>query len=211
MDPIISPALDDYCKAHSTPASALLNELEAHTRTHCQLPQMLTGPLEAAFLQLLVRLTHAKRVLEIGMFTGYSALAMAEALPDDGTIITCDVNEQTSKIAQSFFQRSPHGRKITVKLAPALQTVQTLVAPFDFVFLDADKENYLAYFEACLPLLKPGGLLVADNVLWSGRVLNPNEVTDKAIVEFNARVKTDPRVEAVMVPIRDGVFLIRKR
>jgi caffeoyl-CoA O-methyltransferase len=138
---------------------------------------------------------------------------MAEALPADGEILSCDVNPETSAIAQSFFDRSPHGRKITVRLGPALETLAALpkAAKFDFVFLDADKENYVNYYEAVLPRLRPVGLIVADNVLWSGRVLAPKKKTDRAVAAFNKHVRRDPRVECVMLPVRDGVSLIRKR
>lgn len=212
MDPIVPPAIDDYCAAHSSAPDKLLEELERHTRAQCANPQMIVGHLEGALLQMLVRLTSARRVLEIGTFTGYSALAMAAALPDDGALITCDVNPATSAVAQSFFDRSPHGRKITLRLGPALQTIDTLRSqpPFDLVFVDADKENYVAYYESVLPLLRRGGVIVADNVLWSGKVLAPKEKSDHALVAFNRDVRSDPRTEVVMVPIRDGVSLIRK-
>jgi caffeoyl-CoA O-methyltransferase len=152
-------------------------------------------------------------VLEIGTFTGYSALCMAEALPKNGRLITCEIKSQHAEIAQSFFDRSPHGRKIRLRLGPALETLANLPASaiFDLVFLDADKENYVNYYEAVLPRLWSGGLIVADNVLWSGRVLAPKKKTDRAVVRFNKHVQRDPRVECVMLPVRDGVSLIRKR
>jgi caffeoyl-CoA O-methyltransferase len=213
MIPILPPALEDYCAAHTSAPSALLDELERHTRAHCEHSQMLVGRLEGAFLKMLIKLSGARRILEIGLFTGYSALTMAEALPDDGTIISCDINAANAAIAQSFFDRSPHGRKITIRLGPALETLKSFPAEqvFDLVFLDADKENYLNYYEAVLPHIKAGGLIVADNVLWSGKVLAPSEQTDHAIVAFNARVVRDSRVEAVMLGVRDGMFVIRKR
>ena len=211
MIPIVAPALEDYCRRHTTTPDALLDELAAYTRSHCKLPQMLTGPVEGTFLRLLVQLTGARQVLEIGTFTGYSALSMAAGLPDDGELVTCEIDAEHARIAQSFFDRSPHGRKITIRLAPALETVSALKGEFDFVFLDADKENYVNYYEAVLPKLRPGGLLVADNVLWSGKVLDPREKTDQAIVAFNDRVARDARVEQVMLSVRDGILLVRKR
>jgi caffeoyl-CoA O-methyltransferase len=164
-------------------------------------------------LALLVRLTGARRVLEIGTFTGYSALCMAEALPGNGELITCEIKPEHGDIAQSFFDRSPDGRKIRLQLGPALKTLVNLPAPtwFDFVFIDADKENYVKYYEAVLPRLQAGGLIVADNVLWSGRALSPRSKTDKAIARFNKHVQRDARIECVMLPVRDGVSLIRKR
>jgi caffeoyl-CoA O-methyltransferase len=223
MDSIVRPAIEEYCTAHSAAPSALLAEVHAYTIRNCASAQMLIGPLEAAFLQLLVRATNVRRILEIGTFTGYSALAMAEALPPNGEIITCDIDPQHADIAQRFFARSPHGHKITLRLGPALDTLRRLPAdlPYDLVFIDADKENYLAYYEQALPLVKTSGLIVADNVLWYGRVLHPEEKSDgvgdktseatRAIVKFNAHVRDDTRVECVMLPLRDGVSLIRKR
>jgi caffeoyl-CoA O-methyltransferase len=191
----------------------LLDELAAYTRIHCQLPQMLTGPVEGSFLKMLVQVSGARRVLEIGTYTGYSALSMAAGLPADGEIITCDIDPETTRIAQSFWARSPDGGKIKPIRGPALETIRALPADiqFDFVFLDADKENYLNYYEAVLPRLKPGGLLAADNTLWSGKVLAPKEKSDHAMVAFNTRVTRDPRVEHVLLSVRDGVMLVRKR
>lgn len=211
MIPIVAPALEDYCRRHTTAPDALLDELAGYTRAHCRLPQMLTGPVEGAFLKLLVQLGGARRVLEIGTFTGYSALSMAAGLPDDGELVTCEIVAEHARIAQSFFDRSPHGRKISIRLAPALETLAGLTGPFDFVFLDADKESYVNYYEAVLPKLRAGGLLLADNVLWSGKVLDPREKTDRAIVAFNRHVAADPHVEQVMLSVRDGMMLIRKR
>lgn len=211
MIPIIPPAIEEYCRAHSISASPLRDELFAYTQAHCKLPQMLTGPLEGAFLAMLVRLTRARRIVEIGLFTGYSALSMAEALPDDGRIVSCEINEENAAIARRFIARSPHGGKIEIRMGPALDTLQSLNGPFDFAFVDADKENYIAYFEALVPKLVSGGLIAADNVLWSGKVLDPKEPSDRAIVAFNDHVARDPRVEVVMLPVRDGVSLIRRR
>jgi caffeoyl-CoA O-methyltransferase len=212
MIPILAPALETYCAAHSSAPSALLDELERHTQAHCAHSQMLVGRLEGTFLKMLIKLSGARRILEIGLYTGYSALTMAEALPDDGTIISCDINTANAAIAQSFFDRSPHGRKITIRLGPALDTLKALPSDqtFDLVFLDADKENYLNYYEAVLSRVKPGGLIVADNVLWSGKVLSPSEHSDHAIVAFNANVARDVRVEKVMLGVRDGMLVIRK-
>ncbi len=213
MDSIIPKALDEYCAAHTSPPSALLAELETWTRRERNDAQMLTGHVEGALLAWLVHLTGARRALEIGTFTGYSALAMAEALPADGSLVTCDNNAARAGIARSFFDRSPHGKKIKLRLGPALETLAALPADamFDFVFIDADKENYPNYYEAVLPRLTVGGLLVADNVLWSGRVLKPESPADRAIVAFNERVRADARVEKLMLPVRDGILLARKK
>ena len=213
MKAIVPSKIEDYCLRHTSTRDKLLREIEKYTRRHCADAQMLIGPHEGALLAMLVRLTGARRVLEIGTFTGYSALCMAEALPDNGELLTCEIKPEHADIARSFFDRSPHGRKIELRLGPALETLARLPASvnFDFVFIDADKENYVNYYEAVLPRLRSGGLIVADNVLWSGRVLAPKKQTDRAVVAFNKHVRRDPRVECVMLPVRDGVSLIRKR
>jgi len=213
MEAIIPRPIEEYCRRHSSALDPLLQELETYTQHHCRDARMLTGAHEGALLAMLVRLVGARRVLEIGAFTGYSALCMAGALPADGEILSCDINPETSAIAQSFFDRSPHGHKIRLRLAPALETLAGLPdsQTFDLVFLDADKENYVNYYEAVLPHLRPGGVIVADNVLWSGRVLAPKEKTDHAVAAFNEHVRRDTRAECVMLPVRDGVSLIRKR
>jgi caffeoyl-CoA O-methyltransferase len=213
MKAIVPRKIEEYCLRHSSTEDKLLRELEKYTQRHCADAQMLIGPHEGALLTLLVRLTGARRVLEIGTFTGYSALCLAEALPKNGRLLTCEINPRHADIAQSFFKRSRHGRKIRIHLGPALETLADLPrsVSFDFVFLDADKENYVNYYEAVWPRLRPGGLIVADNVLWSGRVLAPKQKTDRAVVRFNRHVRRDPRVECVMLPLRDGVSLIRKR
>jgi caffeoyl-CoA O-methyltransferase len=145
------------------------------------------------------------------MFTGYSGLMIASGLPENGELTTCDVDPKAEAVARRYFARSPHGRKIAIRMGPALETIATLAPPIDFVFLDADKVNYSNYFDAVVPLMSSGGLLVADNVLWSGKVLDPKEGSDRAIVAFNERVARDPRVEKVMLTIRDGMTLARKR
>ena len=213
MTPIVPKPLEDYCAAHTTSPDPLLDELAAYTCAHCKNPQMLTGPVEGTLLRMLVQLSGARRVLEIGTYTGYSALSMAAGLPDGGELITCDINPETTRIAQSFWARSLHGGKIRQKSGAALDTLRALPSDlaFDFVFLDADKENYVNYYEAILPRLRPGGLLVADNALWSGRVLDPKDKSDHAIVAFNAKVHSDPCVEHALLSVRDGVMLIRKK
>ena len=172
---------------------------------------MQVGRVEGTFLRMLVALSGARRALEIGMFTGYSGLMIAAGLPEDGTLTTCDVDPKAEAVARRFFARSPHGRKITIRMGPALDTIRTLSPPIDFVFVDADKQNYSNYYEAVLPLLPRGGLLVADNVLWSGKVLDPKEPSDRAIAAFNERVENDSRVDRVMLTIRDGMTLVRKK
>ena len=208
---LVPEEIERYAAAHTDPPGGLFEELREETYARMQSPQMQVGPLEGAFLKMLVQLSGARRVLEIGMFTGYSGLKMAEGLPESGELITCDVNPAAEEIARRFHRRSPHGKKISVRMGPALQTIPTLRGPLDLVFIDADKESYTAYYEAVLPLLRPGGLIVADNALWSGRVLDPREETDRAIAAFNDHVAGDDRVEKVLLTVRDGILLVRKK
>jgi caffeoyl-CoA O-methyltransferase len=214
MIQLVHPELEAYAEAHTSPRPPLFDELRSVTYATMAYPEMQVGRLEGTLLKLLVALSGARRVVEIGTFTGFSALCMAEALPDEGEVLTCDIDPVAAKTAQAFFDRSPHGKKIRLALGDALDTLRALPqAPsIDLAFLDADKERYGLYYEELLPRLRPGGLLVADNTLWSGHVLAPREgeATDRAIVEFNRVVTEDPRVENVLLPVRDGVMLARK-
>lgn len=203
--------IDAYADQVSEPVDPLLQELREETYATMSAPNMQVGRIEGTFLKLLVQLSHAKRVLEIGMFTGYSGLCMASALPDDGELITCDVDPKAEAIAKRYFARSPHGKKIQVRMGPALETIRGLKDPLDLVFIDADKENYPNYYDAVFPLVRPGGLIVADNALWSGRVLDPKADSDRAIVAYNQKVSSDPRVTKVMLTVRDGMFLALKK
>jgi caffeoyl-CoA O-methyltransferase len=205
------PGLEEYVESKTDSPGPLLNELQKLTYEEIDLPQMLCGPLEGRFLKMLVEILSAKSVLEIGTFTGYSALSMAEGLPEDGKLITLDISAKNISFASKFIARSPHGKKITIMEGPALDSIAKLDGPFDLVFIDADKTNYLNYYRAVLPKVRNGGLIAADNVLWSGRVLKPTEESDHAICAFNDAVVSDPSVEKVLLPIRDGLYLIRKR
>ena len=207
----VNEDIDNYAYDHTQIEDDLLWRLELETYDQLEIPQMLTGRIEGRLLKMLAQLVEAKRIIEIGTFGGYSALSMAEALPDSGYLITCEMDPVAIQFAQRFFDESPHGKKIVLKEGPAFDTLKTLTGSFDMAFIDADKENYLNYYEALLPLMRPGGLIVVDNVLWRGRVLNPQETSDHAIHRFNHRVKDDHRVEKVMLTIRDGVSLLRKR
>lgn len=204
---LVSGEVDAYCEAHSLAESPTMQAIAEQTRAEIDLWIMMVGPVEAALLRLLVQLRGARRVLEIGTFTGYSAIAMAEGLPDDGELITCDISEEWTTIARKHWAQSPHGGKIHLKLGPALATLATLDGPFELAFIDADKAAYPDYFDAIIPKLAPGGLLVADNVLAGGRVVSGEA---EAMAAFNAKVRADPRVEALMLPIRDGVTIARK-
>ncbi len=210
---IISSAYEQYATEHSTPESSLLHELAEETKSRTgEDAIMQVGHLEGAFLKLLVQISSAKRVLEIGTFTGYSALVMAEELSEDGRLITLDVNKTYTDIAKKFWAKSSHGKKITLILGEALQTLQKLDPFFDLVFIDADKANYLHYWNLCLPKVRQGGLLVVDNVLWSlGDIFHPKDVTEKAIASFNEFVRTDKRVNVVILTVRDGVTIAVKK
>ncbi len=208
---LVPEEIDNYAAAHTTPLPALLEELVTTTREKTGgRALMLSGQLEGTLLQMLAMSLGAQRILEIGTFTGFSALMMAAALPEDGKLITCEINSKAISIARSFFQRSPHGRKIEVREGPALETLKALAGPFDLVFIDADKETYIAYYEAALSLLAPNGLIAVDNVLWSGHVLNPEDDSSRAIVAFNEHVRQDQRVNQVILTVRDGLMLIRR-
>ena len=208
---LVPDEIEAYAAAHTTPVPALLEELAAATEERFgALSRMLSGQVPGALLQMLIFASGAKRVLEIGMFTGFSAQMMAAALPDDGRVTTCDVDPKAIATAKEFLTRSPVGHKIDVREGPALETMQSLTPGFDLIFIDADKANYINYYEAALPLLAARGLIVVDNVLWSGRVLNPARPDDHAIVAFNEHVCNDARVSQVMLTVRDGMTLIRK-
>jgi caffeoyl-CoA O-methyltransferase len=211
MKPLIAEALADYVHEHSSPRPELFEDLRRYTHENVPAPQMQVGRVEGTLLKLLAALLGARRILEIGTYTGYSALCMAEALPDEGELITCDRDENATEVAQSFFDRSPHGKKIRIALGDALETVRQLDdKPFDMAFIDADKERYVDYYEAIVPRLRTGGLLVADNVLWSGSVLAPETDSARGIVALNRRITEDARVENVLLSVRDGVMLARK-
>ncbi len=206
----IDEKIEEYAYQHTSMEDDLLKRLEEETYEKLEIPHMTTGRVEAKFLKLLARLVGARRILEVGTFGGYSALSMAEALPEDGTLVTCDVDPIAIAFAKRYFSQSPHGKKITLLEGPALDSIKTLTGPFDMAFIDADKENYGNYYEAILPLIRPGGLIAVDNVLWSGRVLDPKDDSDKAIHEFNGRVVQDQRVESVLLTVRDGLNCIVK-
>ena len=209
---IVNEQVEEYAAEHTTQLDELFGRLAAETREKTTAPQMMVGRIEGGFLATLVRLTGAKRILELGTFTGYSSIAMASALADDGRIVTCDVDPEATAIARRYMDESGHGDKIEIKLGPALDTIATLEGPFDLVFIDADKPNYQAYYEAVLPLLADNGLLIADNVLWSGRVVEPDgDESTEAIKAFNDHVAGDERVVSVMLTVRDGMTLVQKR
>lgn len=213
MSDVVDPRIEEYAAEHSTREPPHLAELAAETRSSTKAPTMMVGPLEGHFLAAVVALRQPRAVLEIGTFTGYSALSMAAELPPEGRIVTCDINPEHVAIARRHIERSPHAGQIDIRLGPAQETVATLDGPFDLVFIDADKTGYLAYYEAVLPKLAPHGLILVDNVLWSGRILD-EEDTDPdtlAMKAFNDHVASDERVNSVMLTVRDGVSMIWRR
>jgi caffeoyl-CoA O-methyltransferase len=211
---LVPEPIEQYVGAHSSPESPLFAELRARTHAELAMPQMQVGQVEGALLRMLVGISGAKRVLEIGTFSGYSTLCMAEALPADGQLVTCDIDPIATTLAREFWARSPHGAKIELRLAPALDTVAQLAREqrqFDVVFIDADKVNYPAYYAACWDLLVPGGLFIADNMLWSGKVVAPTTPEDHAIARLGDIIHADTRVDHVLLSVRDGIMLARKR
>jgi caffeoyl-CoA O-methyltransferase len=213
MSFIVEPHVEEYAEAHSAPDGELFERLAAETREKTTAPQMMVGLLEGRFLGVLVRSLRARRVLELGTFTGYSSISMALALPAGGRVITSDVNEETTAIARRYAEEAGVADRIDFRLGPALETIASLGGPFELVFIDADKESYVNYYEATLPLLADGGLMVIDNTLWSGRVADADENDDntRAIRALNDRVQADPRVENVLLTVRDGMNLVWRR
>ena len=209
---IVDAQVEEYAEQHTSPDGELFERLAEETRAETTAPQMMVGRIEGQFLATLVRLGGARRILELGTFTGYSSISMASALPRDGSIITCDVDPKATAIARRYMDESGYGDRIEIRLGPALETIDTLEGPFDLVFIDADKPNYKAYYEAVLPLLAENGLVIADNVLWSGRVVEEDgDESTQAIKAFNDHVRNDDRVVSVMLTVRDGMTLVRKR
>jgi caffeoyl-CoA O-methyltransferase len=209
---IVDPDVEAYAEAHSEPPGELLERLAEETRAKTTAPQMMVGALEGRFLAFLVRTMRARRVLEVGTFTGYSSICMASALPPGGRVVTLDVNEETTEIARRYATEAGVVDRIDYHVGPASETLALLDGPFDLVFIDADKPGYVVYYEAALPKLADGGLIVADNVLWSGRVVSDDsDESTRAIKAFNEHVRDDDRVEAVMLTVRDGMTLIRRR
>ena len=202
---IVPQEIDDYAFDHTTPLPPVMEELRKATYDSAPDAEMLSDRLIGTLLQTLIRVSGAKRALEIGTFTGFSALMMAHALPEDGELITCDIAPRP--LAREFFAKTPHGKKIDLRVGPALDTIDTLQGPFDLVFIDADKTNYLNYYVKCIDLLAPRGVIAVDNTLWGGKVLDPKDESDKAINALNDYVTNDPRVNNVLLTLRDGLML----
>jgi caffeoyl-CoA O-methyltransferase len=214
MSPILAnERLEAYIEAHTTPPEPHLAALADETRATLNAPQMLTGTVEGRFLEALVWAVQPRLVLELGTYSGYSALAMAAALPAGGRIVTCELSDEHADFAQRHIDASPYADRIELRRGPALETVAALDGPFDLVFIDADKQNYVNYYEAVVPKLADRGLIAADNTLWSGNVAEDEDQSDGAVAlrAFNDRVRDDDRVVCVMLSVRDGITLIRLR
>ena len=220
MKEITPKPIHDYCVQHSSPVSKIFNELSIETQKKFpQVSQMQVGPLEGNFLSLITKITQSKNILEFGTFTGHSSIAFALALPEQGRITTLDRDPVATALAKEFWIKAKVTHKVELILGDARETVQILEREikngsrplYDLAFIDADKANYLFYFEACMSLLKVGGAILVDNVLWSGSVLHPEDSSDHAICNFNSTVAKDPRIELVMIPLRDGITLAIKK
>ena len=212
MSDIVAPELEAYAAEHSTSDPDFFRRLEEETRATTTLPQMMVGPLEGQLLGWLVWLSGARSILEIGTFTGYSSISMALVLPEGGHIVSLDVNEETTNVARRYAEEASVADRIDYRVGPAVEELDRLDGPFDMVFIDADKESYVDYYENVLPKLAEGGFIVADNVLWSGRVLEDDgDESTRAIKRFNDHVASDDRIECLMLTIRDGMTLIRRR
>ncbi|MBT6161272.1 MAG: O-methyltransferase [Flavobacteriaceae bacterium] len=202
--------LFDYATQHSTAVPELLLELERETHQKILQPRMLSGPLQGRFLSLLAQLLQPQCIVEIGTFTGYASLCLAEGLTEDGVLHTLDCNEELVDIQQKYFSKSPYHNKIKSYLGAALELLPRIEGPYDLVFIDADKPNYEHYFEMVLPKTRKGGLIISDNVLWSGKVLqeaDPKDESTIALKKYNQKLSTDPRVFTTLLPLRDGLSL----
>lgn len=211
---LIDDALNAYCEAHTTPETQLLHSLNRDTHLKVLSPNMLSGHLQGAFLSMVSHMIRPRYVLEIGTYTGYSALCLAQGLQPGGTLLSLDIDEETSAMAQSYVDRSDVKDRITLVLADAKSYIPSLTQPFDLVFIDADKTSYALYYDLVLDKVSPGGFILIDNVLWKGKITAPEQSMDAktlAIHRFNQKVQNDPRVENMLLPLRDGMMLVRKK
>jgi caffeoyl-CoA O-methyltransferase len=208
---IIDEALQAYSESHTTPESDLLSKINRDTHANVLRPRMLSGHLQGRLLSMISKMLSPSRILEIGTYTGYSALCLAEGLAEDGKLITLDVNEELEERVRSFFAQSPLENRIDFRIGDARSIIPQLNETLDLVFIDADKENYSTYYDLVFPKVRPGGIILADNVLWSGKVINARPDKDTAaILEFNRKIHEDHRVENVLLPVRDGIMMVRK-
>jgi len=210
----ISKELSDYCDTHTSNETAVLSKLNRETHLKVVSPRMLSGHLQGRFLSFMSKLHQPKLIVEIGTYTGYSALCLAEGLQETGKLISIDVNEETSAFAKNFIAQTEYANKIELIVADAKENIQTISQPIDIVFIDADKKNYLTYYNLVIDKLSAGGLIIADNVLWSGKITMPEKDMDRetlALHQFNQHVQQDERVENMLLPIRDGLMVVRKK
>lgn len=203
--------LDEYIEAHATTPDAVLQELYRHTYLHEMNPRMMSGPVQGKFLQFLCQMLKPQRVLEIGTYTGYAAICIARGLPEGGKLVTIEANREYEDTLRHYFDKAQVGEKIEFILGDAKAVIPTLDETFDLVFIDADKVSYPTYYNIVMGKVRPGGFILADNVLWDGKVLNAQtkERDTQALIAFNDMVQNDPRVENVLLPIRDGLMMIR--
>jgi|SRR5579862_1356045 len=211
----LNQELYDYVIAHGNNGDPILRELAEETRKLGRISGMQIAPEQGTLMGMLARVIAAKSAVEVGVFTGYSSLSVARALPPDGKLLCCDVNEEWTSIARRYWERAGVANKITLKLGPAADTLRALPAShtFDFAFIDADKSNYRVYYEEILKRLRPNGLILIDNVLWNGQIIDAKDQSEdtKAIRALNDFIPTDARVEAVMIPVADGITIVRKK
>ena len=209
----ITEELEEYCEAHSTPESDLLYRLNRETNLKCIKPRMISGHLQGRLLSFISQMMRPKRILEIGTYTGYATLCLAEGLADDGRIDTIEVDEELEEMIRRYFSQSAYNEKITLHIGDALQVLKQLDATWDLVFMDAEKDDYIAYYELVLPRLRQGGIILADNVLWSGKVIQEVKTGDKetrALMKFNDYILEDKRVKNFLLPFRDGIMVIEQ-
>jgi caffeoyl-CoA O-methyltransferase len=207
----IDEGIEEYARLHTEPENDLLKELVRETHAMVLQPRMLSGHLQGRFLSFIAKVYQPSLILEIGTYTGYSALCMTEGLKQGGRMITIDVNEELETFTRSFFDRSAYKEQIDYRIADAAHEIPTIEGPIDMVFIDADKRNYALYFDLVIDKMRPGGLILVDNVLWSGKIIEEaaKDKSTQALRDFNTKVANDPRVEPLLLPIRDGLFLLR--
>jgi len=207
----MTEVINAYCNEHTTKESQLVKSLVAETKKELQYYDMLCGIQVGRLLTLLVKMINAKHILEIGTFTGYSAMMMAEALPDDGRLITLEINDRYRAISNKYFSEEPYNKKIRQIMGDAVETIGILEGQFDLVFMDADKAGYPDYFKLTYPKLKSGGILIIDNTLWGNEVLSPDDPKSKAVDRLNRMIQEEKNLENVMLPVRDGIMIARKK
>lgn len=208
---ILPPEMERYIEEHTSPQDEVLHALDRETHLHQLMPQMLSGRVQGRFLEMMSKMIGPERILEVGTFTGYSAICLARGLKEGGRLITIDINEELEDTVRSYIRKAGMEDRIDFRIGDARQIIDALEGPFDLVFLDADKENYLHYYEQAMPKLRTGGYILADNVLWSGKVITGDDDPDTvALREYSEAVQRDERVENVLLSVRDGIMIARK-